>query len=285
MSQKMKIILLSLTIVAAVLGIVCICIKPNQNNSNKPASETSPAEQTPSPSEDVPDNTAAVPTTAPKDDTKPLNGLTICIDPGHQIEQMKDTEDLAPWDKTKKQKVSSGTCGTFSNVNEYVVNLDISLKIRDTLTSLGANVVMVRETNDVKLSNQDRAKIGNDCNADVVLRIHCNGSDNPNVNGIELWVRGDGDGTDENKNKSKYDFDLASELLNYLVNETGASKRNVNKSNNYTGLNWSTVPSIIIECGFMSNETEDLNLVTDAYQQKFADGIAKWLTSSEVLKR
>ena len=40
------------------------------------------------------------------------------------------------------------------------------------------------------------------------------------------------------------------------------------------GFNWSTVPALIVECGFMSNPVEDRLLASDAYQDRLADGIA-----------
>lgn len=278
-----KYIVAGLGIIALVLAIVIFATagKTGEKNSSEKTDAPTESSETESPSENTP-----APTDVKTPENKgPLSGLTVCLDPGHQKEQMTDKEDLAPWDKTQKQKVSSGTEGKFTHNNEYEINLQVALKIRDALTKEGANVVMVRETNDVKLSNIDRAKIGNDCNADVVLRIHCNGSDNPAVSGTEMWVRGNGDNSNECKERSTYDKALATELLDVLCETTGTKKRNVNTSDSYTGLNWSTVPSIIIELGFMSNETDDKNLGDPAYQEKVAVGIANWLKTSTVLKR
>jgi len=278
-----KAVVIVLAIVAILLAVV-IAFK-DKNSGDNSSNNTPGVTGTPVPSNETPLETDE-PTPVPTEKIEtPLAGLTICIDPGHQSVQMKDKEDLAPWDTTQKTKCSSGTQGKFTNVPEYVVTLEISLKIKASLEAKGAKVVMTRETNDVSLSNIDRAKIGNDCNADVVLRIHCNGSDNANVNGIECWVPGNGDNSSSYKELAAYDNKLASELLDYLIVATGANRRNVNSSDNYTGLNWSTVPSIIIETGFMSNETEDKLLVTSEYQQKIADGITNWLINSTVLKR
>jgi N-acetylmuramoyl-L-alanine amidase len=168
---------------------------------------------------------------------------------------------------------------------EYIVTLEISLKMKTSLEALGAKVVMIREDHNVNISNKERAEIGNNANADVVLRVHCNGAESESAKGIELYVRDKGDNTAAYKERSDYDYSVASELMNYLISATGAKNRGVKRSDNYTGTNWSSVPSVIIECGFMSNEEEDNLLVTEAYQQKFADAVAEWLKNSEIIKK
>ena len=78
---------------------------------------------------------------------------------------------------------------------------------------------------------------------------------------------------------------MATELLTCLANSTGANKRYVNKSDAYSTINWAEVPSIILELGFISNETEDKNLNDATYQQKIADGIATWLKASAYIEK
>ena len=294
MNKKfLYIILAALFCVALVLGIVVLIVSSGQSGINKPGSSPTPE---PSLSTEIPEATAGPeeteePTAEPY---IPLAGLIIGIDAGHQAAANLDKEPCAPWgpeanpsvnNLTMKTKTTAGTEGKFTRVPEYVATLNISLKVRDKLEALGATVVMTRETHDVNISNIDRTNICNEAKCDVVVRIHCNGADNPDVSGVEAWIRGGGDGTPEYRELSEYERKLADELLAYFVNATDCVKRNVNKSDSYTGLNWSTVPSIILECGFMSNETEDNRLVSEEYQYKIADGIAEWLINSNALKR
>ena len=56
---------------------------------------------------------------------------------------------------------------------------------------------------------------------------------------------------------------------------TGAREFGIYQFDTYTGLNWSTVPCILVECGFMSNPEEDVLLNTPEYQQKLADGMVE----------
>ncbi len=227
-------------------------------------------------------NGAAAPTEEPTPDPNlPLSGLTVVIDAGHQETPPTGTETNAPWNDTQKAKNTHGTTGVATGNNEYEINLEIALKIRDTLEAQGATVVMTRDNNGTSLSNQDRANIANTSNAQLAISIHCNGADSASANGTEVYSRGEGDGTAEYKNRSISEKALATSLLNSVCEYTGSKNRGAKTSDSYTGINYSNIPFFILECGFMSNEEEDKKLGDAAYQQKIADGILKFLESNK----
>ena len=122
-----------------------------------------------------------------------LAGVKIGVDPGHQRHQNTEKEPVAPDSKETKAKVSSGTAGVRTKVPEYQVNLDVSLQLRDALEALGCEVYMTRQTNDVDISNRERALMMNELGVDLVLRIHCNGAENSGAHGIGLYVTKTGD--------------------------------------------------------------------------------------------
>jgi len=200
----------------------------------------------------------------------PFSGLVIGIDPGHQAKGNSEQEPVAPGSNETKAKVSSGTQGRASGVPEYVTNLEVSLKLKDALELLGAEVHMSRTEHDVDISNIERAMIFNEANADVVLRIHCNGSSNEEAEGIGLYVTKTGDVAAES-------YAIAEVLLDSMAEATGAEKDGVFRRDTYSGLNWSEVPSIIVEMGFMSNKEEDMKLQDPEYQQKLVDGMVTGL--------
>ena len=108
----------------------------------------------------------------PAPNTAELTGLKITIDPGHQAKAPSGTEQSAPWSDEEKRKNTAGTAGKKTGIDEYLVNLQIALKLRDALTAKGATVVMTRDNHDTSLSNQDRAAISNNNNVDVIVSVH-----------------------------------------------------------------------------------------------------------------
>lgn len=213
---------------------------------------------------------AATPAVTPEPTPVPgrLAGIKIGIDPGHQRYANSDKEAVSPNSKKKKAKVSSGTEGVFTGIPEYVTVLEISFALRDALRAEGAEVYMTRETHDVDISNQQRAIMMNNLGCDLVLRIHCDGAEGPRPNGIGLYVN-------ESYPISEASYAAAEAILPRMCEATGAKMREVYESDSYTGLNWSQVPCILVECGFLSNPEEDEKLNTPEYQQKLAEGMVE----------
>ena len=202
----------------------------------------------------------------------PFEGVKIGIDPGHQAKGNNDKEPVAPGSKQTKAKVATGTRGVKSGSPEHEVNLQVSLLLRDILTALGAEVLMTRETADVNISNAERAIMMNEWGADAVVRIHCNGSTKSEAHGMGMYVRATGAEADES-------YLLAQYLLSAMKNKTSARGQGVFKRDSYTGLNWSEVPCVLIEMGYMTNPEEDLLLNDPGYQEKLALGIAEGLSA------
>ena len=197
-----------------------------------------------------------------------LHGLIIGIDPGHQAHANSDREPVGPNTSEKKAKVSSGTYGRSTGVDEYVTNLDVSLKLRDALEVLGCTVVMTRDVHEIDISNMERAFLVNEAGCDLVLRIHCDGSEDKSVNGTAMYVRKTGEKQEESEA-------AAYVLLDAMCEKTGAKKRGVFLRDTYTMNNWATVPCILVEMGFMSNYEEDEKLNDPAYQQLMVEGMVE----------
>lgn len=204
-----------------------------------------------------------------------LAGVRIGLDPGHQASGNSAKEPVAPGSSDTKAKVSSGTQGVSSGVPEYKVNLNVALKLRNLLEAAGAEVVMTRESNDVDISNSERAKMMNNAEVDLVVRLHCDGEDDPSRHGAFILVPS-GSYTAGIQSASRA---AAEAVLSAFVETTGAKNLGLSERSDQTGFNWSEVPVINIEMGHMSNAAEDEKLASDAYQQLCAEGIAAGLSA------
>ena len=209
------------------------------------------------------DEIAPEPTEAPR-----LAGVVIGIDPGHQAHANSEREPVAPGSSEMKAKVSSGTQGVRTGIPEYVTNLEVSFKLRDALEALGATVYMTRETHDVNISNMERAIMFNELNVDLALRIHCNGANDRGVHGAGTYARKTGDCQQESER-------AATLILDQLCAASGARRQGVYINDNYTGQNWSTVPCVMVEMGYMSNAEEDQKLNDPAYQDLLVAGMVE----------
>ena len=206
--------------------------------------------------------------------TEKQNGWKVAIDPGHQGSwvDMSAQEPSAPGSSETKAKATTGTTGKFSGLNEYELNLQVSLLLRDELEDRGYEVVMTREDHDTAISNKERAELAAAEGADILVRIHANGSDDTSVNGALAMVPSQSNPYVGYMYEECYE--LGDDILKAYCESTGIADDGVQYYDNMSGINWSTIPVTILEMGFMSNQNDDLLMADETFQPVMAEGIA-----------
>ena len=182
------------------------------------------------------------------------NGYVIVIDPGHG-------------------GMDGGVVSSVKKVKESEINLYISKILANTLSRKGYTVKLTRKSDiglyDVGASNKKlsdmkkRKEIINNAKPDLVISIHQNYFASPSVSGAHVFYS-------DKQEKSEAYAKIFQQELNVTL---GQNKEH--KKADYYVLQCSSFPSLLIECGFLSNPTDESNLLKPSYRERIADIIAK----------
>lgn len=189
----------------------------------------------------------------------PSIGVTIVLDAGHG-------------------GVDPGSVGIKTKITESELNLAIVLKLKDYLLTGGINCILTRKDNsglygeyskDYKKRDMEaRKKIIETSNADLVISIHMNSFTSSRYRGAQVFY------SEINPESEK----LASLIQSCFASDLAESNKGSSIADYYM-LKCSSLPSVLCECGFLSNQEDEALLVTPEYQDKVAYSIYKGIVS------
>ena len=198
--------------------------------------------------------------------------IKIAIDAGHQRRANGKLEPIGPGASRRKAKVAGGAVGVSSKVPEYKLNLKVAKKLQKVLQKRGYEVYMIRTSNQVNISNKQRAILANKSGADICIRLHADSSASSKVIGASVLY------PSKSNPYVKRLSPACKRLSRYIAKayskKTGIKNRGIIKRDDLTGTNWSKIPVALVEMGFLSNPSEDRKMQKPSMQTKMAEGIA-----------
>ena len=170
-------------------------------------------------------------------------------------------------------------------MNEKDINIDIAKKLCLFLEEAGADVYFTRSSYEAlgQTKSEDmkkRIKLVDESNADIMISIHQNAYTSENVKGAQTFYFKGSEGGKA----------LAEKIQASLITALDEKNKRVAKENtSYYIIKNTEIPSVIIECGFLSNPDEENKLNTEEYKLKTAwaifDGIREYFNESELVLR
>jgi N-acetylmuramoyl-L-alanine amidase len=214
-----------------------------------------------------------------------LHGVTVAIDPGHNGGNGAHPDEINRLVQAGGFTKACDTTGTQANDGypEHAFTFDVSMRLAAILRSAGANVVMTR-TDDASVGPcvNERAAVGNDAHAAVAVSIHADGGP-PDGRGFHVLTPAGCSGCENSIVAPS--ATLAGDVRDALRDDTPMPISNYLGSNgiyprtDLGGLNLSTVPKVMIECGNMRNATDAGLLEDPGFRQRAAQAIANSLAT------
>lgn len=162
----------------------------------------------------------------------------------------------------------NGTSGKTTGVSESELNLKYALTLKDLCEEFGIGVTMTRSdmnglydenaSNKKKSEMEKRKNVINNSGADVMISIHMNSFPLSSCSGAQVfYAKGSEEG-----------FNLAKSIQTSVC-QAFDNARDYVTVGDYFVLNYSNIPAVLVECGFLSNPQEEKDLQTKEYRDKF----------------
>ncbi len=155
--------------------------------------------------------------------------------------------------------MTDGTTGVVTKKREAVLVLEMAFVLKEKLEAKGMQVLMTRTSQDVDISNKERVTFANDHKANLFLRLHADGSENPNQSGFAVLTPAEG--SPYTKEIYAESLQISQTIVNKMRENQQVKVNGIKFRDDLSGFNWSKVPGVLLELGFMSNHEEDKKII------------------------
>ncbi|WP_309130004.1 N-acetylmuramoyl-L-alanine amidase [Brevibacterium sp.] len=239
-----------------------------------------PAPTPPGPTPVLPEGMRTTP--SPTSTVPDLTGRTIAIDPGHNGGNASHPEEISrPVPDGRGGEKACNTTGTAtdSGFSEAEFNWEVGRILADELRAAGAEVIMSREDNDgVGPCVDERGSFADD--ADVMVSIHANGSESTKTNGFHVIVAEPAMSKELEEPSNRLATSMSEAMSATFTPNTAYGDEGISRRDDLAGLNNSSVPAVIVECGEMRNPAEAKTMESPEGQREYAmallRGIVDW---------
>ncbi len=214
----------------------------------------------------------------------PLHGVTIGIDPGHNGDNWSHPAYInrSVWNGRAWESCDTTGTSTNSGYTESLYNWSVAVLLRARLEALGAHVVMTRSSNHgVGPCVNTRATILDRAHAAVSIDIHADGGP-PGGRGFTILVPVR-DTQNRHVVRSSLRFGLMVRAAFLGIAKMPLSTYDgvhaISPRSDLAGLNLTTMPKVLIECGNMRNATDARLLVSGAFQRRAARALTVAIVS------
>ncbi|WP_152547124.1 N-acetylmuramoyl-L-alanine amidase [Amycolatopsis orientalis] len=211
---------------------------------------------------------------------RPKTGKVVVLDPGHNggnSGRPGEINKQVPAGRGKTKPCNTTGTSTNSGYSEHAFTWDVAQRVSEALSAKGIRVILTRQ-NDTGVGPcvNERAAIGNDAEADAVVSIHADGSNSAGAHGFHVAYSAPPLNAQQGEPSAKLATALRDGIRaggfptsNYLGANGLAPRADL------AGLNLSTRPAALVECGNMRNDAEAAAMSSEEGRQQYAAVIAK----------
>ncbi|HEY2508396.1 MAG TPA: N-acetylmuramoyl-L-alanine amidase [Streptosporangiaceae bacterium] len=283
---------MSLRPVAGIIAAVAVaaatfggagCDQASQRGGDPAPATATPSAAVTRSGQQVPVGVVGSPSASASPQVRPLAGKIIGIDPGHNGGNFADPDFINKlvWNGREEETCDTTGTQTAGGYTEAQFNFNVAMDLRADLVAAGARVVLTRHSNDgVGPCVTTRTQIINAAHASVAIDIHADGGPVTGRGFTVLEPEADGPNDKVITPSLRFGADVRAAMLRLTrmpvsdyYGHDGLIRRD-----DLAGLNLTTVPKVLIECGNMPNATDARMLVSATFQQ----AVARALTAAIV---